>query len=105
MCEHEETTRYDLLCEWISSFLYEKRTSVCTHCHNQLEQFNRYAENEKLVKNRGYKLIKQSQNERGDILFDIECENGHITENRTKTSFMRSFSCKECKEEEKKKEE
>jgi hypothetical protein len=53
--------------------------------------------NEKLVEEKGFFLDNVYNNKRGDIVYDILCKNNHITVGRCKSSFLRSFYCKECK--------
>lgn len=93
---HENTTRLDTIKQNIKEYEKEKRYAVCNDCNKERTELKKLMENEHIVEEKGYALKKIHKNERGDILYDILCKNNHLTIDRTKTSFIRSFNCKEC---------
>ncbi len=99
-CEsgHESTSRLDTIQSLINSYNDNKRYAICTDCNKEITETNNLVINENLVIEKGFSLTKMHNNDRGDILYDIKCKNNHITIGRTKSSFMRSFTCKECKQ-------
>ncbi len=93
---HEFNTRFDTVVSWINDFKNNTRYQICTECNAECKEMKNLLENENLVEEKGFKLAKMYNNERSDIIYDIECKNGHVTIGRIKGSFIRSFSCKEC---------
>jgi len=94
---HENTTRFDTIKNWIKSYENNERFAACQDCHTERTEMKNLIDNEILVEEKGFKLSKMYNNERSDIIYDIICSNEHLTEGRAKGSFLRSFSCKECK--------
>ncbi len=98
-CEfgHESTSRLDTIKSWINLYDDNKRYAVCADCNLERAELNNLMINENLVSDRGFLLVKMYSNDRCDIIYDIKCKNNHVTIGRSKGSFMRSFTCKECK--------
>lgn len=94
---HESTSRLDTLKSWINLYDDNKRYAVCTYCNSERIELNNLITNENLVENKGFTLVKMYSNDRRDIIYDVKCKNNHVTIGRSKGSFMRSFTCKECK--------
>jgi hypothetical protein len=94
---HAFTTRFDTIRAWIKEYSDDKRYAVCSDCNTERKELKVLIDNENLVEEKGFTLNKMYNNERGDLVYDILCKNNHLTEGRNKSSFIRSFSCKECK--------
>ncbi len=97
-CEigHEDKMRFDVLQSYVKKVDDGTRHKVCRECQKESDKVLAFLTNESLVEEKGFLLQYMSNSARGDILYDILCENGHVTTGRTKSSFLRSFSCKEC---------
>ncbi len=94
---HESTTRFDAIKNQIEEYNTNKRYNVCTFCNNESKEIRQLIENENIVEEKGFLLSNMYKNERNDIIYDILCNNNHLTTGRIKSSFLRSFTCKECK--------
>jgi hypothetical protein len=94
---HESTTRLDVIKSNIENFKINKRNAVCNDCNEECKEIKFLMDNENLVEEKGFVLNKMYKNERNNIFYDIMCKNNHLTTGRIKSSFLRSFSCKECK--------
>lgn len=95
-----ENIRLDSLISRAREVKEGKRYHICSECQLQTSKEMLSQNNKELVEDRGFILNKCYKNERNDFIFDIRCKNDHLTIGRTKGSFLRSFQCEECREEE-----
>jgi hypothetical protein len=93
---HDSTTRFDTIKTYIDEYKLNERYNVCIECNKESKEIKQLIENENIVEEKGFVLSKMYKNERNDFIYDILCKNNHLTEGRMKSSFIRSFTCKEC---------
>jgi len=93
---HESTTRFDTLKQRIGECESKSRHDVCTDCNYKSIEVQQELDSKTIVEARGYILKNTYKNERNAIIYDILCKQNHLTEGRSKTSFVRGFHCEEC---------